>query len=52
MHVEADLLDVIVDVGAGECLVLEVPSEAPKVSWISNRRPKLDGDLAMCAHRC
>jgi hypothetical protein len=40
MHVEADLLDVIGDVGAGECLVLEVLSEAPKVSWISNRRPK------------
>jgi hypothetical protein len=50
MHVEADLLDGIGDVGAGECQVLEGPGEAPKVSQISNRRPVLNGDLALHVH--
>jgi hypothetical protein len=47
MHVEADLLDGIGDVGAGEHQVLEGPSEAPELSWISNRRPILSGDLGL-----
>jgi hypothetical protein len=46
MHVEADLLDNVGDVGAGECQVLEGPSEAPEVSRISNRRPGLGCPLA------
>jgi hypothetical protein len=45
MHVEADLLDGVDDVGVGEHQVLEGPSEAPEVSQISNRRPGLGGDL-------
>jgi hypothetical protein len=32
MHVEADLLDDVGDVRAGEYQVLEGPSEAPEVS--------------------
>jgi hypothetical protein len=52
MHVEADLLDDVGDVGAGECQVLEGPGEAPEVSWISNRRPELSGDLGLRVHRC
>jgi hypothetical protein len=50
MHVEADLLDDVGDVGAGERQVLEGPDEAPEVSRISNRRPGLDGDLGLCVH--
>jgi hypothetical protein len=52
MHVEADLLDGIGDVGVGERQVLEGPSEAPKVSQISNRRPRLSGDPGMRVHQC
>jgi hypothetical protein len=51
MHVEADLLDDICDVGAGECQVLKGPSEAPEVNRINNRRPRLNGDLGMRVHR-
>jgi hypothetical protein len=51
MHVEADLLDGIGDVGAGERQVLEGPSEAPEVSRISNMRSGLGGDLGLCVHR-
>jgi hypothetical protein len=51
MHVEADLLDNVGDVGASERQVLEGPSEAPKVSRISNRRPRLGGDLGLRVHR-
>jgi hypothetical protein len=47
MHVEADLLDDVGDVGAGEHQVLEGPDEAPEVSRISNRRPGLGGDLRL-----
>jgi hypothetical protein len=50
MHVEADLLDGIGDVGAGERQVLEGPGETPKVSWVSNRRPRLGRDLGMRVH--
>jgi hypothetical protein len=50
MHVEADLLDGVGDVRVGECQVLEGPSKAPELSWISNRRPRLSGDLGMCVH--
>jgi hypothetical protein len=51
MHVEADLLDDVGDVGAGECQVLEGPGEAPEVSRISNRRPGLGGDLGLRVHQ-
>jgi hypothetical protein len=50
MHMKANLLDGIGDVGAGECEILEGPGEAPKLSWISNRRPKSGGDLGLCVH--
>jgi hypothetical protein len=50
MHVEADLLDNVGDVGAGERQVLEVPNEAPEVSQLSNRRPRLGEDLGLCVH--
>jgi hypothetical protein len=52
MHVEADLLDGVGDVGVGEHQVLEGPSEAPEVSQISNRRLGLSGGLILCVHRC
>jgi hypothetical protein len=52
MHVEADLLDDVGEVGAGERQVLEGSGEAPEVSQISNRRPRLSGDLGLCVHRC
>jgi hypothetical protein len=51
MHVEADLLDSVGDVGVGERQVLEGPNEAPEVSRISNKRPELDGDLRLHVHR-
>jgi hypothetical protein len=50
MHVEADLLDGVGDVGASERQVLEGPDEAPEVSWMSNRRPRLGGDLGLRVH--
>jgi hypothetical protein len=50
MDVEADLLDDICDVGAGEHQVPEGSNDAPKVSQIDNRRPRLCGDLGMCVH--
>jgi hypothetical protein len=50
MHMKANLLDVIGDVGVGECQVLEGPSEAPELSRISNRRPESGGDLGLCVH--
>jgi hypothetical protein len=52
MHVQADLLDGICDVGAGERQVLEGPSEATEVSQMNNKRLRLDGDLCLCIHRC
>jgi hypothetical protein len=51
MHVEADLLDNVGDVGAGEHQVLEGPSEASEVSRISNRSSELGRDLGLCVHR-
>jgi hypothetical protein len=51
MHVEADLLDGVGVVGAGERQVLEGSGEAPEVSQISNKRPRLGGDLGLCVHR-
>jgi hypothetical protein len=51
MHVEADLLDGVGEVVAGERQVLEGSGEAPKVSQISNRRLGLSGDLGLCVHR-
>jgi hypothetical protein len=52
MHVEADLLDDVGDVRAGERQVLEGSGEAPEVSRINNMRPGLSGDLGLCVHRC
>jgi hypothetical protein len=51
MHVEADLLDDVGDVGVGERQVPEGPIKAHKVSRISNRRLGLDGDLGLRVHR-
>jgi hypothetical protein len=50
MHVKADLLDGVGDIGAGERQVLEAPSEAPEMNQISNKRPALGGDLRLCVH--
>jgi hypothetical protein len=52
MHVKADLLDGVGNVGTGERQVLEGPGEAPKVSRISNKRPGLSGELGLHVHRC
>jgi hypothetical protein len=51
MHVETNLLDGVGDIGVGERQILEGPSEAPEVSWISNRRPRLSKDLGMRVHQ-
>jgi hypothetical protein len=50
MHMEADLLDSTGDIGASGHQVLEGPDEAPKLSRISNRRPKTDRDLGLRFH--
>jgi hypothetical protein len=50
MHVEADMLDGVGDVGAGERQVLEGLNEAPEVSRISNRRSGLGRDLGLHVH--
>jgi hypothetical protein len=47
---EADLLDGVSDVGAGECQVLKGPDETPELSRISNRRPESGGDLGLRVH--
>jgi hypothetical protein len=52
MHVEADLLDGVGEVEAGERQVLEGSGKAPEASRISNRRLRLNGDLGLCVHRC
>jgi hypothetical protein len=51
MHVEADLLDGVGDVGVGERQVLKGPGEVPEMSRISNRRSGLNGDLGLHVHR-
>jgi hypothetical protein len=51
IHVEADLLNDVGDVGAGECQVLKSIGEAPEVSQISNKRLGLGGDLGMHFHQ-
>jgi hypothetical protein len=50
MHMEADLLDGVSDVEAGERQVLKGPDEAPELSRISNRRPESGGDLGLRVH--
>jgi hypothetical protein len=50
MHMQSDLLDDIGDVGVGECQVLEGPSEAPKLSQISNMRRGSGRDLGLRVH--
>jgi hypothetical protein len=52
MHVEADLLDGVGDVGVGERQVLEEPCEAPELSQISNRRPGSGVDFGLCVYGC
>jgi hypothetical protein len=52
IHVELNLLDDVCDVRAGERQVLEGLNEAPKVSQISIRRPRVNGDLGLRVHRC
>jgi hypothetical protein len=52
MHVKVDLLDGVGDVKAGERQVLEGSGKALELSQISNRRPKLGGDLGLCDHWC
>jgi hypothetical protein len=51
IHMEVDLLDGVSDVRVGEHHVLEGPSEAPEVSRISNKRPRLGRDLGLRVHR-
>jgi hypothetical protein len=51
MHMKANLLDGIGDVGVGERQGLEGPDEAPELSWISNMRPGSGGDLGLLVHR-
>jgi hypothetical protein len=51
IHVEADLLDDVGEVGVSECQVLESPDEGLEVSWISNRRPGRGRDLSPRVHR-
>jgi hypothetical protein len=50
MHMEVDLLDSVSDVEEGECHILEGPDEAPKLSLLSNRRPRSGRDLVLCVH--
>jgi hypothetical protein len=50
MHVDADPLDDVSNVGVGERQVLEGPSEAPILSQISNRRLELGRDLGLCVN--
>jgi hypothetical protein len=52
MHMKANLLDGVGDVGVGECQVLEGPGEAPKLSQVSNRRPGSGGDLGLRVNEC
>jgi hypothetical protein len=50
IHMKANLLDDVGDVRAGERQVLEGPGEAPKLSWISNMRPRSDRDIGLSVH--
>jgi hypothetical protein len=51
MHMEADLLDDVSVVGAGERQVLKGPGETLELSRISNRRPGSGGDLGLRVQR-
>jgi hypothetical protein len=50
VHMKANLLYIVGDVGVGERQVLEGPSEGPELSWISTKRPRSDGDLGLRIH--
>jgi hypothetical protein len=50
MHMKANMLDDIGDVGADECQVLKGPGETPELSRISNRRPGSSRDLGLRVH--
>jgi hypothetical protein len=52
MHMKTNLLDDIGNVWVGERKVLEGPSEAPELSWISNRRIRSGRDLGLHVHWC
>jgi hypothetical protein len=52
MHMKANLLDGIGDVGAGERQVLESPGEAPKLSRISSKMPGSGRDHSLHVHVC
>jgi hypothetical protein len=47
MHMEANLLDGVGDVGVGEHHLLEAPDEALILTQISNRMPRSGGDLGL-----
>jgi hypothetical protein len=51
MHMEADLLDGVGNVGAGEQQLLEGPSEALELTRINNRRPGSGRDVGLRVHR-
>jgi hypothetical protein len=51
MHMKANLLDGVGDIGVGEHQVLEGVSEAPELGRISNKRPRSGGDLGLRIHR-
>jgi hypothetical protein len=50
MHMEANLLYGVSDVGTGERQILKGSDVAPELSRISNRRPGSGGDLGLCVH--
>jgi hypothetical protein len=51
MHMKANMLYGIRDVGVGQRQVLEGLVEGPKLNWINNRRLGSGGDLGLCIHR-
>jgi hypothetical protein len=51
IHLKADLMHDIGEVRAGERQVLEGSGEAPEVSQLSIRRPRLSEDLGICIHQ-
>jgi hypothetical protein len=52
MHMKANLLDDVGNVGEGERQVLGAPSEAPELSRITKRRPGSGRDLGLCLQEC
>jgi hypothetical protein len=52
MHMKANLLAGIGDVGVGKYQVLEGHDEAPELCQINNRRLRSGEDRRMCVHGC